>query len=88
MNNDLTTDIFDIERCPLDYYCTKKWDELQVSNSPKVRFCSKCSHEVYLCETVAEFDKKSAEGACVALRIRKKGNGVIEMPLGLPVRKK
>ncbi len=77
---------FDIERCHLDYYCTKTWGELEVTDNPDIRFCKKCEHEVHLCKTLEEFDTKSADGRCVAYEIIR-NDGEIQVPLGLPKRK-
>lgn len=80
-------DIFDIERCPLDYYCSKTWEELSITNTPKIKFCEKCKHEVYLCETVEEYDLKASQGICVALQLKStRDRVVVEKPLGLPSR--
>lgn len=81
-------DLFSVERCPLDYYCAKTWEELQKTDKPNVAFCTECSSEVYLCNTVKEFDIKAQEGGCVAYRVYEKGTEfVIENPVGLPKRK-
>lgn len=81
-------DLFSVERCPLDYYCAKTWDELQKTENPNVAFCNDCSSEVYLCQTVEEFDVKAEEGGCVAYLVVKAGTElVIDNPVGLPKRK-
>lgn len=81
-------DLFSVERCPLDYYCAKTWDELEKTENPNVAFCAECSSEVYLCQTVEEFDIKAQEGGCVAYLVVKAGTElVIDNPVGLPKRK-
>lgn len=92
MQKKLTTfaskDLFSVERCPLDYYCTKTWDELDKTEKPNVAFCKECSSEVYLCQTVEEFDMKAEEGGCVAYLVVKAGTEIIiDSPVGLPKRK-
>jgi hypothetical protein len=80
-------DLFSVERCPLDYYCAKTWDELDRTENPNVAFCKECSSDVYMCDTVEEFDVKAAEGVCVAYRILEAGSElIIDSPLGLPKR--
>lgn len=83
-----SSDLFSVERCPLDYSCAKTWDELNKTDNPNVAFCTECSSEVYLCNTVEEFDVKALEGGCVAYRVYEKGTEfVIDDPVGLPKRR-
>lgn len=82
------SDLFSVERCPLDYYCAKTWDDLEKTEKPNVAFCKDCSSKVYLCQTVEEFDAKSEEGGCVAYLVVAKGTQlVIDNPVGLPKRR-
>lgn len=81
-------DLFSVERCPLDYYCAKTWDELDKTEKPNVAFCKECSSEVYLCQTVEEFDIKAKEGECVAYLVVAAGTElVVDNPVGIPKKK-
>ena len=83
----ISSDILSVERCPLDYYCAKTWDELERTDKTNVHFCKECSSEVYFCSTMEEFDIKAQEGVCVAYCVVEAGTQVvIEKPLGLPKR--
>lgn len=80
-------DLFSVERCPLDYYCAKTWDELDKTEKSNVAFCRECSSDVYLCQTVEEFDVKSEEGGCIAYLVMAAGTElVIDSPVGIPKR--
>jgi DNA-directed RNA polymerase subunit RPC12/RpoP len=83
----ISADILSVERCPLDYYCAKTWDELEPTDKANVHFCKDCSSEVFFCETVEEFDLKAQQGMCVAYRVVDAGTQVVlEKPVGLPKR--
>ena len=80
-------DLFSVERCPLDYYCAKTWDELDKTDNNDISYCKECSSEVYMCKTVEDFDIKAKEGRCVAYLVIAAGTEtVIDAPLGLPKR--
>jgi hypothetical protein len=80
-------DLFTIERCPLEYSCAKSWGELDATGKLNIRFCKECSSEVFMCQSVEEFDAKAEQGLCVAYRILEIGTElIINSPLGLPKR--
>ncbi len=84
-------DIFEIENCPLDYYCSKTWDELVDTKDKNIKFCKECSKDVKYCETIEEFDEMAKIGHCVAYRVYQHGENdgkIWEVTLGLPLRKK
>lgn len=84
-------DLLETENCPLEYVCSKTWDELTETNEPNIRFCDHCKHKVYFCETMNEFDQRASTGQCVAYLVyRDDGTGkkIIDNPLGLPKKTK
>ena len=58
-----------IKHCPLAKRCRVRWDLMAlVDNNPAIRFCKKCTREVYLCQTDEELEQHSALGHCVAVQ--------------------
>lgn len=49
------------------FTCPMRWDDLQETDVPKVRFCMECKRNVHLCESPEQFVDLSERGECVAL---------------------
>ena len=60
----------DIENCNVRwrFQCPKRWDQLEPTRLPEVRFCSACRKDVFFCDSV-ELARRLGEerGHCVAL---------------------
>ena len=46
-----------IQNCKFQYECPKDWFELDETDDEAIRFCQKCSQNVYFC-------KNDRNGAC------------------------
>ncbi len=57
----------ELTKCDLSLTCERKWEELQNTGDPKVRYCGKCTRGVFAVRTRAELTVASAVGRCVAL---------------------
>jgi len=85
-------DLFALENCPLDFYCSKTWDELIDTENVNTKFCLDCKKEVKFCETTEDFENYSKQGICVAFRFMTHAeteelkNQKWELTLGLPKR--
>jgi len=86
-------DLYQLENCPMDYYCTQDWDTLLKTADPKKRLCTECNETVYFCETMGEFEEKSKMSLCVAFlafsnqQINELRGQEIPITLGIPTRK-
>ena len=86
-------DIFGIENCAMDFYCSKNWNELIDTEVKDIKFCLECKKEVYFCNTLEEFESNSKLGTCVAFLafshqdIEKLKDLPLDITLGLPRRK-
>ena len=56
-----------IVNCTFRYKCPMKWEQLAKTNDDVVRFCHKCSKNVYYCETDKELQLAMDKGRCVAV---------------------
>ncbi|MBN9519289.1 TIGR02996 domain-containing protein [bacterium] len=58
-----------IESCGVTFRfrCTKRWELLQRTDDPCVRFCGQCRQEVTFCRTIAEAQAHAALGDCIAV---------------------
>ncbi len=89
----LMPDIFSIENCPMDFYCSKTWDELVDTEKIGIKFCHDCKKEVTFCNTMKEFEESSKLGICVAYlafshaETEEWRNQKWDVTLGLPRRK-
>lgn len=61
-----------IERCPIqfEYPCPKRWELLQVTDEPGVRFCNGCGEKVYYCARITDAQRIARDGGCVAVDSR------------------
>ncbi|MBX3281347.1 MAG: hypothetical protein KF756_02605 [Acidobacteria bacterium] len=57
-----------IDGCEFLFKCPQKWDALETTADPGVRFCSECERSVYFAEDKEAAGRLSALGKCVALR--------------------
>ncbi len=57
-----------IANCTFAFKCPRSWDDLTLTNSESVRFCSACDQEVYFAEDEETFGMLAATGKCVAIR--------------------
>jgi hypothetical protein len=86
-------DIFSIKNCPIDFYCSKIWDELVDTEKAGIKFCHDFKKEVTFCSTMKEFEESSKPGLCVALlacyhaETEEWRNHKWDVTLGLPSRK-
>jgi hypothetical protein len=55
--------------CPSAFQmlCPREWKLLSRTDDPRVRYCSACAQNVYLCSTPREFVYRGNKGQCVAV---------------------
>ena len=58
----------DIRNCKaeLAIQCPKYWSQLAPTDTPTIRFCSKCDQNVHFCLTTDELTQRTADNLCVA----------------------
>lgn len=56
-----------VRNCQFAFKCPKKWDELTRTSFDRVRHCSNCSRDVFLCTTDAELAESIKLDRCVAV---------------------
>ncbi len=71
-----------IINCSLKYQCTNKWENLDTTNQPKVRYCRECDRGVHQCDDETEYQQAIKLKRCVALN--KPSNDDSDYVLGLP----
>jgi uncharacterized protein (TIGR02996 family) len=49
------------------FKCERKWDELEPTSEPTVRFCNACEQSVYYCDTIIEARREAWSGHCIAI---------------------
>lgn len=87
------SDLYDIQHCPLDFYCAKDWNTLIPTKDPNLKFCTECKENVRYCETYEEFERQSELGHCVAFMsfshedIEELKRHPFQVTLGIPKRK-
>lgn len=52
------------------YRCPVRWETLNQTDNPKVRFCGKCREEVHLCHSESELSQHAEMGHCAAFAVR------------------
>jgi uncharacterized protein (TIGR02996 family) len=59
-----------VENCSLfEYACPKRWDNMEVTHEPGVRFCDTCRKPVYYSPTIEEARRNAWDGRCVAVEL-------------------
>jgi len=58
-----------IRNCIFAFRCDKTWDELEETNSKKIRFCGDCQREVHFCRTNKELKDAIVKNHCVTVVI-------------------
>lgn len=56
-----------IRNCTFAFKCDKKWEALSDTNTPDVRFCHACQHEVYFCKTDHQLREAIVLNRCIAI---------------------
>lgn len=46
--------------------CPRFWEQLSETDSPRIRHCELCQHEVYFCSTDSEAVEHAIQGHCIA----------------------
>ena len=81
---------FTIRNCVLSIKCKKKWEnmesEMDDDDNEKIKFCSDCQQEVYLCETDEELAKNIRLNRCISISKDANPFGFGVMGLILPER--
>ncbi len=70
-----------IKNCKFKYKCPKDWFELDSTDDTNIRFCQKCSQNVYLCQNEKELQKAIETDRCIAIFYDGTGSS---MTLGMP----
>lgn len=71
-----------IINCSLKYQCGNRWEDLDTTNQPKVRYCRECDRGVHQCDNEAEYQQAIKLKQCVALNKASKGDS--DYVLGVP----
>ena len=56
-----------IQNCKFEFECTKKFEQLEETDSSDVRFCANCERNVYRCNTIKEVQEHAIAGHCISL---------------------
>ncbi len=57
-----------IERCPnFAFRCPLRWEDLQETADPAIRYCEECRKDVYYSANVGEARQHALKGRCVAV---------------------
>jgi uncharacterized protein (TIGR02996 family) len=61
-----------VDNCELEFAfrCPKRWEKLQPTDDPAVRFCDACEKNVYHCDSVKRAREHAWKGHCVAVDSR------------------
>ena len=62
----LTSEVWNCEHA-FEFQCPMEWSRLTQTGKSKIRHCSNCDQDVYLCETPSEFLENGNLGRCVAV---------------------
>ena len=73
-------------RLRFEFECPLQWELLATTDDPNVRRCVACNHDVYLCQTEAEFRDRARAGDCVAAPtpLVKAMSGLGQITIGRP----
>ncbi len=52
--------------CEMKFICSKKWDDLTLTENPLVRNCADCGKPVHYVNDQTSFDNAAENGLCVA----------------------
>jgi hypothetical protein len=55
-----------LTHCDFTFVCARKWDDLEPTFTPAVRFCDQCSKDVFLVKNDAQLAQAKRLGRCVA----------------------
>jgi hypothetical protein len=58
-------DLLDAASCKMKVVCGKQWDELEKTDEPGIRFCSKCKQAIFYTTTSAELRIAAEKKVCV-----------------------
>ncbi len=68
-------------RCRFSNVCSKKWEDLEITESDDVKFCTKCEEPVYRAKTIDIFDQYAEEKKCTYWEGSREGvDDYIDMP--------
>ena len=56
-----------IRNCRFAFRCHQRWQSLERTGDPRLRYCHECSHPVVLCQNDAELRTALEADECVAL---------------------
>ena len=51
-------------RCRFKFICSRKWQDLESTDSEDVKFCTHCEQSEYLAKTMEDFDQFAEERKC------------------------
>lgn len=58
-----------IRNCQFAIRCDRQWAQLRTTSNDEVRYCDKCQHDVYWCQTDRELAEAVALNRCVAIEV-------------------
>jgi hypothetical protein len=56
-----------IRNCTIAYKCNQRWETLNETDSPKMRYCRECDRHVVACETIKQLKAALGTNSCVAI---------------------
>lgn len=56
-----------IRNCRFAFRCHQRWQSLEQTSNPRVRYCHECSRQVVLCRRNAELRAALQSNECVAI---------------------
>jgi len=74
-----------ITNCSFKYRCDNKWEDLDKTDQPKIRYCRECDRGVHHCDNKTEYQEALKSKRCIALSSESKDEtnyvlGVPRMP--------
>lgn len=73
-----------ILNCPMEYICSKSWNELQMTDDLNIKFCNACNKEVHLCEDALDLEVALEQNLCIAFQNQLEIKLERRMTLGIP----
>ena len=66
-----------IRNCRFAFRCHQRWQALEHTSDPRVRYCHECSQPVVLCRTDDELRSSLEADECVAIEVERESRRTI-----------
>ncbi|CAN5443085.1 hypothetical protein BH11PLA2_BH11PLA2_15130 [soil metagenome] len=64
----MALDVGPVKHClKFQFQCPKRWDQLEISDATKIRFCPDCQKSVFYASSYSEAAEHALRGECVAI---------------------